>query len=79
MAVFSRTDTTDNQTEDPRLHRHFLNFLCNSPLLPRLPKGPGIAGIFLFTKPAYMLCTAGKFSGLKSPQIALHHQKCSVC
>ena len=50
--IFSRTDTTDNQSEDPRLHRHFLTFLCNSPLLPRLPKGQGIAGIFLSTKPA---------------------------
>ena len=49
-AVFSRTDTTDNQSEDPRLHRHFLSFLCNIPLLPWLPKGRGIAGIFLSTK-----------------------------
>ena len=66
-AVFSRTDrsTTDNQSEDPRLHRHLLSILCNSLLLSRLPKGRGIVGIFLSTKPAYMLCTAGKFSGLK--------------
>ena len=75
MAVFSQTDTTDNQSEEPRLHRHFLFFFfffsCHSPLLPRLPNGRGIAGIFLSTKPAYMLCTAGNFSGLKSPQIAL--------
>ena len=71
-AAFSRTDTTDNQSEDPRLYRHLLSILCNSLLLPRLPKGRGSAGIFLSTKPAYMLCTAGKFSGLKPPQIALH-------
>ena len=32
-------------------------------LLPRLPKGRGIAGtlIFLSVKPAYMPCTAGEF------------------
>ena len=54
-------------SEDPCLHRHFLSFLCNSPLLPRLPKGRGIAGIFLSTKPAYMLCTAGKFFWFKTP------------
>ena len=70
-AVFSRTGTTDNQSEDPRLHRHFFSFLCNCSLLT---KGRGIAWIFLSTKPAYMLCNAGKFSGLKFPQIALHHQ-----
>ena len=76
-AVFSQTDTTDNQSEEPRLHRHFLFFFfsfffsCHSPLLLRLPNGRGIAGIFLSTKPAYMLCTAGNFPGLKSPQIAL--------
>ena len=29
----------------------------NQPLLPRLPKGRGIAGIFLSTKPAY-ICSA---------------------
>ena len=44
-------------SEDPCLHRHFLSFLCNSPLLHRLPKGRGIAGIFLPTKPAY-ICSA---------------------
>ena len=47
----------------------FFFFSCNSTLLPRLPKGRGIAGIFLSTKPAYVLCAAGKFSGLKFPQM----------
>ena len=37
-AVFSRTDTTDNQSEDPRLHRHLLFFYVIVSCYPGYPR-----------------------------------------